>query len=49
MEDEVRNVLVKIINLVINSGDGKAMVRLLWKAVELHELYYNKIQRESTN
>jgi hypothetical protein len=41
MEDEV--------NLVINSGDAKAMVRHLWKAVELHEQYYNKIQRESTN
>jgi hypothetical protein len=27
MEDEVKNVLVTIINLVINSGDAKAMVR----------------------
>jgi hypothetical protein len=49
MEDEVKNVLVMIINLVINSGDTKAMVRHMWKAVELHEQHYNKIQRESTN
>jgi hypothetical protein len=37
MEDEDKNVLVTIINLVLNSGDDKAMVRHLWKAVELHE------------
>jgi hypothetical protein len=49
MEDEVKNVLVTIINLVINSGDAKAMVGHLWKAVELDEQHYNKIQRESTN
>jgi hypothetical protein len=49
MEDEVKNVLVTIINLVINFGEAKAMVGHLWKAAELHELYYNKIQRESTN
>jgi hypothetical protein len=49
MEDEVKNVLVTTINLVINSGDTKAMVRHMWKAVELHEQHYNKIQRESTN
>jgi hypothetical protein len=42
MEDEVKNLLVTI-NLVINSRDTKAMVRHLWKAVELHEQYYNKI------
>jgi hypothetical protein len=39
MEDEVKNVLI---NLVINSGDAKAMVRHLWEAVELLEQYYNK-------
>jgi uncharacterized protein YoaH (UPF0181 family) len=44
MEDEVRNVLVTISNLEINSGDAKAMVRH-----ELHEQHYNKIKRESTN
>jgi hypothetical protein len=33
---------VTIINLVINSGDAKAIVRHLWKAVELHEQHYNK-------
>jgi hypothetical protein len=49
MEDEIKDVLVTIINLVINSGDAKAMVRHLWKAVELDEQHYNKIQRESTN
>jgi hypothetical protein len=49
MEDEVKNVLVTIINLVINSGDAKAMVGHLWKAVELHEQHYNNIQPESTN
>jgi hypothetical protein len=49
MEDEVKNVLVTIINLVINSWDAKAMVRHMWKAVELHEQHYNRIQRESTN
>jgi O-acetylhomoserine/O-acetylserine sulfhydrylase-like pyridoxal-dependent enzyme len=48
-EDEVKNVLVTIINLVINSGDAKAMVRHPWKTVELHEQHNNKIQRESTN
>jgi hypothetical protein len=48
MKDEVKNVLVTIINLVINSGDTKVMVGHLWKAVELHEQHYNKIQREST-
>jgi hypothetical protein len=49
MEDEVRNVLVMIIKLVINSGDAKAMVRYQWIAVELHKQHYNKIHRESTN
>jgi hypothetical protein len=49
MEDEVKNVLVTIINLVTNSGDAKAMVRRLWKAVEFHEQHYNKVQRETTN
>jgi hypothetical protein len=29
MEDEVKNVLMTIINLVINSGNAKAMVRHL--------------------
>jgi hypothetical protein len=37
MEDEVKNILVTITNSVINSGDAKAMVRHLWKAVGLHE------------
>jgi hypothetical protein len=41
MEDEVKNVQVTIINLVTNSGDAKAMVRHLWKAVELHGQHYN--------
>jgi hypothetical protein len=49
MEDGIGKVLVTIINLVINSGDAKTMVRHLWKAVELHEQHYNKFQRESTN
>jgi hypothetical protein len=49
MEDEVKNLLETIINLVINSGDAKAMVRHLWKAVELHEKHYNKIRGKSTN
>jgi hypothetical protein len=49
MEDEVKNVLVTIINLEINSWEAKAMGRHLWKAVELHEQHYNKTQRESTN
>jgi hypothetical protein len=49
MEDEVKNVLVTLFNLVISSGEAKAMVGHLWKAVELHEQHYNKIQRESTN
>jgi hypothetical protein len=42
LEDEVKNA-------VINSGDAKAMVRRLWKVVELHVQHYSKIQRESTN
>jgi hypothetical protein len=42
MEDKVKNVLVTIINLVINSWGTKAMVRHLWKAVELHKQHYNK-------
>jgi hypothetical protein len=29
MEDEVKNILVMIRNLVTNSGDAKAMVRYL--------------------
>jgi hypothetical protein len=41
MEDEDKNVLVTVINLVINSGEAKAM--------ELHVQHYNKIQRESTS
>jgi hypothetical protein len=49
MEDEAKNVPVMIISFVINSGDAKAMVRHLWKAVELHEQHYNKTERESTN
>jgi hypothetical protein len=49
MKDEVKNVLMTIINLVINSGDAETMVRHLWKAVELHEQPYNKMQRELTN
>jgi hypothetical protein len=48
-EDEVKNVLVTIIKLVINSGGTKAMVTHLWKAVQLSEQHCNKIQRESTN
>jgi hypothetical protein len=47
MEDEVKNVFVTIINLVINSGDAKSVVRHLSNAVEFHEQHYNKIQRES--
>jgi hypothetical protein len=49
MEDEVKNVLVTIIKSVINSGDAKTMVRHMWKAVELCEQHYNKINRESTS
>jgi U3 small nucleolar RNA-associated protein 14 len=48
-KDEVKNVLVMIINLVINSGDVEAMIRHLWKAIELQEQHYNEIKRESTN
>jgi hypothetical protein len=47
-EDEVKNLLVMIINLVINSWNGKATVRHLREAVERHEQYYNKIQWESS-
>jgi hypothetical protein len=49
MEDDVKNILVTIINLMINSGDAKAISRHLWKAVELQEHHYNKIKRDSTN
>jgi hypothetical protein len=49
MEDEVKNVLVTIVNLVINSGDDKIMVRHLRKTAQLHEQHYNKIQQDSTN
>jgi hypothetical protein len=49
LEDEGKNVLVTIINLVINSGNAKGMVGHPWNAVELQEQDYNKIQRESTN
>jgi hypothetical protein len=45
----IKNVLVMIINLVINSGDAKAMVRHLWEAIKLQEKHYNKIKQESTN
>jgi hypothetical protein len=37
MEDAVKNVLVTMINIVIYSGNAKAIVRHLWKSVELHE------------
>jgi hypothetical protein len=49
MEDEAKNVLVTIINLVINSGDAKSMMGHLWKAIQFHEQHHNIIQRESTN
>jgi hypothetical protein len=49
MEDEVKNELVTIIKLVTNSGKAKAMVRHQWKAIEIHEQHYSKIQRDSTN
>jgi hypothetical protein len=49
MEGEVKNVLVTIIKLVINPGYAKAVMRHLWKAVQLYEQHYNKIQREPTN
>jgi hypothetical protein len=42
IENEVKNLLVTITNLVINSGDAKAMLRHLWKAIELHDQQYNK-------
>jgi hypothetical protein len=38
-----------VVNLEMNSGDAKTTVRRLWKAVELHEQHYNKIQRGSTS
>jgi hypothetical protein len=34
---------------VLHSGEAKAIVRHLLKAVELHDQHYNRIQRESTN
>jgi hypothetical protein len=49
MDDEVKNILMTIINLVINSRDVEAVVRHMWKAVKLHEQHYNKVQQESTN
>jgi hypothetical protein len=49
MEDEFKSVLVTIINLVINAGHAKAMLRHLWKDTAVHEKRYNKIQRESTS
>jgi hypothetical protein len=49
MEDKLKNELVTIINLVIDSGSAKAMVRHLLKAAELHEQDYSKFQRDSTN
>jgi hypothetical protein len=48
MGDELKNVLVTIINLVINTVDYKAIVRHLWEDVQLHEQHDNKIQRESS-
>jgi hypothetical protein len=42
----VKNGLVKIIKLMINSGDAKELVGHLWKVIELPELHYNEIQRE---
>jgi hypothetical protein len=33
MEDEVKKVLMTIINLVINSGNAEAMVKHMWKAL----------------
>jgi hypothetical protein len=33
VDDEVTKILVMIVNFVINSGNAKAMVRYLWRAV----------------
>jgi hypothetical protein len=41
VKDEVKNILVTLMNLTINSGEAKAIVRHLWKAIELHEQEYN--------
>jgi hypothetical protein len=49
MDDEIKKVLVTIINLVINLGDAKAMVRHLCKSIEHQEQHYNRIKRESNN
>jgi hypothetical protein len=49
MQDEDKNILVTINNSVINSGEAKAMVRQLWKAVGLQVQHHNKIKPESTN
>jgi hypothetical protein len=44
MEDEVKNVLMTIINLLINSGDAKAMVR----PVESRQASRATLQQNST-
>jgi hypothetical protein len=49
VEDELKNLLVTINNLVINSGDAKTTIRNVWKVVKPREQHCNKIQRESTN
>jgi hypothetical protein len=51
MENEVMNILVKLINLAINYGEAKAIVRHLLKAFQLYlyDQLYNKIKRESVN
>jgi hypothetical protein len=33
----MKNVTATIINLMLNFGDAKAMVRQLWKAIKLRE------------
>jgi hypothetical protein len=49
MENEVKNILLKLINLVIYYGEAKPIVRRLWKALQLYERHYKKNKRESTN
>jgi hypothetical protein len=43
LEDKVKNILVMIINIMINSEYDKPTVRHLWKAIELHKQQYNNI------
>jgi sulfur relay (sulfurtransferase) DsrC/TusE family protein len=48
-EDEVKKILVTIVNLLINSGEVQAMIKHPWKVIEIHNQHYKKFNTNSPN